>query len=339
MHICETHQTEIKSACDVLVCGGGFAGIAAALAAARSGAKVTLLEREYMLGGLGTAGLIAIYLPLCDGNGTQVSFGIAEELLRLSAKHRNRDTEPFNPWLDGGTDEEKIAQRFRYTYNPQMFAILAEQLLLEHGVRILYGTLACGVHKSGKKIDAVIVESKSGRSAIAVNKCVVDCTGDADICALAKAKTELFGQGNLLAAWYYYASTDEGYKLKLLGASDVPDKQKVKETKMLVNRRFGGLDQQELSEMMILSHEKTYEDVRKRMEENQSTQLATLATIPQVRMTRRLCGIYTMDDEEIGKDFAERVMSCDKQCEKCNFCAEVMKAACIRLDDDPSARV
>jgi hypothetical protein len=43
------------------------------------------------------------------------------------------------------------------------------------------------------------------------------------------------------------------------------------------------------------------------MEGNPSTQLATLATIPQVRMTRRLCGIYTMDDEEIGKDFADTV--------------------------------
>ena len=57
---------------DVLVCGGGVAGIAAALAAARQGAKVLLLEREYMLGGLATLGLVTIYLPLCDGMGHQV---------------------------------------------------------------------------------------------------------------------------------------------------------------------------------------------------------------------------------------------------------------------------
>ena len=55
--------------CDVLVCGGGIAGIAAAIAAARNGAKVTLLEREYALGGLATLGLITIYLPMCDGLG------------------------------------------------------------------------------------------------------------------------------------------------------------------------------------------------------------------------------------------------------------------------------
>jgi NADPH-dependent 2,4-dienoyl-CoA reductase/sulfur reductase-like enzyme len=62
---------------DVVVVGGGFGGVAAALASARNGAKTLLLERTYMLGGLGTAGLIAIYLPICDGNGRQVSFGIA----------------------------------------------------------------------------------------------------------------------------------------------------------------------------------------------------------------------------------------------------------------------
>ncbi|MEE1126936.1 MAG: FAD-dependent oxidoreductase, partial [Acutalibacteraceae bacterium] len=60
-------NTPISDKCDLLVAGGGIAGISAALAAAREGAKVTLIEREYMLGGLATLGLIAIYLPLCDG--------------------------------------------------------------------------------------------------------------------------------------------------------------------------------------------------------------------------------------------------------------------------------
>ena len=72
---------------DIAVCGGGFAGISAALAAARQGKRTLLLEKQFLLGGLGTAGLITIYLPLCDGFGHQVSFGIAEELLRLSIKH------------------------------------------------------------------------------------------------------------------------------------------------------------------------------------------------------------------------------------------------------------
>ena len=83
MVIRETLETKVTEYCDVLVCGGGFAGISAALAAARQGKKVILLEKQFMLGGLGTSGLVTIYLPLCDGVGKQVSFGIAEELLRL----------------------------------------------------------------------------------------------------------------------------------------------------------------------------------------------------------------------------------------------------------------
>ena len=92
---------------EVAVCGGGFGGIAAALAAARMGKKTVLFEKQFMLGGLGTAGLVTIYLPLCDGMGHQVSFGIAEELFRLSIIHGSEDQYP-ETWLDGiGTRTEK----------------------------------------------------------------------------------------------------------------------------------------------------------------------------------------------------------------------------------------
>ena len=60
---------------DVVVIGGGVAGVAAAVAASRCGAKTLLVEKEYALGGLATLGLVVAYLPLCDGKGRQVSFG------------------------------------------------------------------------------------------------------------------------------------------------------------------------------------------------------------------------------------------------------------------------
>ena len=105
----ETLQTPVKYEYDVVVAGGGIAGIAAALGAARQGAKVALLEKQFLLGGLATAGLITIYLPLCDGNGNQVSFGIAEELLHLSILHGYEDESDYpRPWLENGTKEEKI---------------------------------------------------------------------------------------------------------------------------------------------------------------------------------------------------------------------------------------
>ena len=87
MKITENIKTEIIAHYDVAVCGGGIAGISAALAAARRGASVLLVETSYILGGLATSGLVTEYLPLCNGLGRQVSFGICEELIRLSAKH------------------------------------------------------------------------------------------------------------------------------------------------------------------------------------------------------------------------------------------------------------
>ena len=98
MIINENLKTEIKYNCDVCVVGGGIGGIAAALAAKRSGKNVILAERAFMLGGLATAGLVTIYLPLCDGMGKQVSFGLAEELLRLlSTMERTRTRSVLTP--------------------------------------------------------------------------------------------------------------------------------------------------------------------------------------------------------------------------------------------------
>jgi hypothetical protein len=299
-------RTEVIRECDVLVAGGGIAGIAAALSAARAGAKVVLLERQYILGGLGTSGLITIYLPLCDGMGRQVSFGIAEELLRLSIKHGAEADYPKH-WLEGGSFEERRdGQRFLVRYNPHIFAILAEQLLLSEGVEILYGSDACGVDMEDGSINAIIIENKSGRSAIKVRS-VVDASGDADIYALSGAGTELFGQGNVAAAWYYYTDGTK-YDLRPIGWSDTPEKYKTDKTPApLVSRRFGGIDGTELSENTVLSHKMILDDVLERRKINPSYFPVTIPGMPQMRMTRRLRGLYTLDDEEAGVHFPDSI--------------------------------
>ena len=118
MFIEENIKTKVVKSYDVAVCGGGFGGISAALAAARLGKKVVLFEKEYILGGLGTAGLVTIYLPLCDGFGHQVSFGIAEELLRLSISHGAERT--AENWLDGIGVKDENSKRFEVQYNPNI---------------------------------------------------------------------------------------------------------------------------------------------------------------------------------------------------------------------------
>ncbi|MBO5210635.1 MAG: FAD-dependent oxidoreductase [Clostridia bacterium] len=299
-------NTPITNKCDVLICGGGFAGISAALAAARQGKKVILLEKSYMLGGLATAGLVTIYLPLCDGIGHQVSYGIAEELFRLSIKMGAEDKYPEN-WLDNiGTKTEKD-KRYEVQFNPQLFAILSEQLLLREGVEILYGSYAVATDVCNSKINAVIIENKSGRQAIK-SKNVVDATGDCDIAHFSGSPCDTFKQGNVLAAWYYFCGKD-GYKLNTLGFCDIPDDQKTAEHKEnhLINRRFTGLDGQELSEMMRLSHTSTLNDIIKKREKDDTIFPTTIATTPQIRMTRKIVGEYILHDAEMHTYFEDSI--------------------------------
>ena len=285
-------NTETNTNYDVAVCGGGIAGISAALAAAREGKKVILFEKQFMLGGLGTAGLVTIYLPLCDGYGHQVSFGIAEELLKLSVTYGAEARYPEN-WLDGEGSRTENDKRYMVQYNAQLFAILAEQLLIKNGVDIMYGSYVVDVEMADRKIKSLYIENKSGRTEYTI-RAVVDATGDCDVAWFASAPTDTFKQGNVLAAWYYYAN-ESGYMLQQLGASDIPDDEKTgNEKQPLISRRFTGLDGKELSEMMCLSHKTTLDHWLKRREEDVHAVISTITTIPQIRMTRKLIGEYTL---------------------------------------------
>ena len=306
MFVEENIKTKVIKEFDVAVCGAGFAGISAALAAARQGKKVALFERQFMLGGLATAGIVTIYLPLCDGYGHQVSFGIAEELFHLSIAHGAEDRYPDN-WFDKNGSRGEKDKRFEVQYNPQLFAILAEKLLIDAGVTILYGTYAVGVKLQDNKISHIITENKSGRMAYNV-KAVVDATGDCDIAKFANAPTDTFKQGNILAAWYYSLGKS-GYKLNKLGYSDIPDEEKTKDNavKPLISRRFSGLDGEELSEQMCLSHQSTYNDFLKKRQNDFELIPVTIATIPQIRMTRKIVGEYVLSDKEMHTYFEDSI--------------------------------
>ncbi len=287
--IVEKLQTEVKHECDVLVVGGGFAGIAAALSAAREGKRVMLVERSFILGGLGTSGLVTIYLPICDGMGRQVSYGLAEELLRLSIAVDCDGKRGVKAWITNEEPRGEGRPRFEVNFNPALFAISAEQLLIKEGVQILYGVNLVSAEVEGDKITAAIVEGKSGRYAIAA-KSYVDASGDCDLAERSGAPTARFDYGNVLAAWYYYYDKT-GFDLRMFGAADLLPG--MKPVERLSNRRFSGLDDVENSEFMELSHEKIMEKVLEKRKEDETHIPAMVATIPQLRMTRRIVGEYT----------------------------------------------
>jgi len=295
--------------CDVLVAGGGIAGIAAAVAAARGGKNVLLVEREYGLGGMATLGLVTIYLPLCDGEGTQVVYGLGEELLKLSIKYGAEANYP-EAWIERAshTSEERIRNRYVAQFNPHMFALEAEALLKSLGVRILYGTVVVATPCEGGRVTSAVCENKSGRFAVSLGS-IIDATGDADVCHLAGAPTELHQGGNGLASWYYYFDGSE-VKLKMFGLADFVPESKPKSSgsdtcydAVMVEAldrsfRFSGVDGLELSDAVLAAHEKMFDDIKEQHARDPRWVPTVISSIPLVRMSRRLVGAYTMDESE-----------------------------------------
>ncbi|MFW6163089.1 MAG: FAD-dependent oxidoreductase [Planctomycetota bacterium] len=160
---------------DILVAGAGVAGIAAALTAARAGMRTALVEKTILLGGLATSGLIDVYLPLCDGHGRQVTFGIAEELLHASIRYGPGDVP--SGWTDGAPTKQG---RYLARFSPAAFALALDELVVEAGIELWLDTLICTPAMDGDRVVGLEVETKGGRGLLRAT-CIVDATGDADV--------------------------------------------------------------------------------------------------------------------------------------------------------------
>jgi FAD-dependent oxidoreductase family protein len=177
---------------DVLVVGGGPAGIAAATCAARHGARTLLIERYGFLGGMGTAGGVTNFAGLYgkrDGDTVQLVRGVVDELLERIDR------------LGGlNAPQDGLLGRIRVrSYDIPAYKCAADQLVQAAGVRTLLHALLVGVLRDeAGQLQAAIVETKSGRGAIAA-RWFVDASGDADLAHHAGAPYELGdGHGNAL---------------------------------------------------------------------------------------------------------------------------------------------
>lgn len=182
-------EIPVVAEADVLVIGGGTAGLPAALAAGRAGADVLVLERYGYLGGASTGGLV-ITLP-ADRQG--VITAELEERLRDVGGAATRD----NGWL---------------AWCPEKLKWIGLRLLEEANVRMLFHAWCVGCVMEDGVIKGIILESKAGRQAIRANV-VVDCTGDADVAAFAGApyvKGDEKGKMQEVTMMFVMSNVDEG---------------------------------------------------------------------------------------------------------------------------------
>lgn len=307
---------------DVLIIGGGCAGVAAGVTAARKGLRTLLLENMYSLGGLMTNGYITGVAGVIEG--------ICKELLdRLNAKGYLFAT-PHAPAVD-----------------PEQCKFEMETMLLQSGCRILYGIRAVEVVKEGDIIERVVCYSKSGRSEFRA-KIFIDATGDADIAAMSGVpydvgNAEYMGlnmahtlglrmscvnMGKFRAANQKWVEENKGYPQNLCLAGECLDR--AVEDGILPYSIFpGGLiyqipgtpdenadvvfcvghsyychntDKEDLSRQTVEQHQQSIwleEAYKKYVPGFENCRISGVASLPGIRDSRRIIGEYTIKNTDI----------------------------------------
>ncbi len=286
---------------DVVVCGAGIAGIAGAITAARQGMKTALIEKQCLLGGLATSGLIYIYLPLCDGYGNQVIYGFAEELLKRSVEYGPFDIPakwggPANSY-SGITDK-----RYQCCFSPAGFTLTLDKMLAEAGVDLFLDTMITGAKTENDSIVSINAANVSGQFDIS-GKCFIDATGGAFVVQMAGGK--IHRQENFITPWFiemaekhdFFHFTDD---LHIQCEGAVSDKYK-----------YSDCNSGRLVTDFI---RKSWDLIRKRYDALPSTEKRKnypvhLAAMPQLRKIGAIDALYMLDDSDHNIKFADSVGS------------------------------
>jgi len=291
-----------KGSYDVIVVGGGIAGVSASVAAARGGLKVLLIEKSVNLGGLATSGLISWYEPLCDGNGNQMVYGIAEELIRLCGKYSFENLP--QKWGGDGHNKSKN-ERYSTFYSPTVFTLALDEFVLNSGAELRFDTLATYPVMNDKHCQGVIVESANGREQFDA-KFIIDATGDASIMHRAGVPT-VIGKNYMtyIAHWF---EMDDVSKLNddkdickfrrwLNAGSDMFGNGHPKGLRMLT-----GGSAEDITDYIIAGKKRLLNKIRT-LNKN-SYDVMTLPTMPQFRTIRRIVGKtdFNAVDGEIYED-------------------------------------
>src|SRR3990172_11224298 len=195
-----TRDIDVIRSADVVVVGGGPAGIGAAVAAARAGADTVLIERYGHLGGMATGGLVILIPHMSGDDGEQQLMGISQEWIdRLDvlggAIHPDRkdlgsrDRALIEKWKDYFSCVVNDRIRQSVYLDPELLKCVLNDMVEEAGLKLYLHTWGCRSITEGDTVKGVIFESKQGRQAI-MGKVVIDATGDGDIMADAGGEFE-----------------------------------------------------------------------------------------------------------------------------------------------------
>ena len=187
----DAQEIPVKAKVDVLVCGGGPAGIGAALGAAKGEVSVMIIEKNNCLGGLATTGLVttfagsSIFSDSEDDdpavNRRQVIKGVVWEFIeRLIQEDGAISPEELN----------KTGQNDAATFDIEVYKRVADEIMEEWGINLLYHTMITGAIMDGETIKGVVIENKAGCQAILADV-IIDATGDGDVAYLAGASYKM----------------------------------------------------------------------------------------------------------------------------------------------------
>lgn len=287
---------------EVLVVGGGPAGFAAAVAAARTGAKTTLVERYGYFGGQWTGGLVLLVISSHateNGQLVKVLRGVGDELLERLTK------------IDDAIIDQAPG-KFNPTSDPEATKFMMDEMIREAGVKVYLHCWVADVVMEGAAIRGVVFESKAGRQAI-LAKVVVDATGDGDVFAAAGAEHE--HRLHAIGLVHRLGNVDraDAARLKAAGVKSLGAPEPLP-TVQWVNLRGPSTDCLDIAELSRLEMEHR-RSVFKRVQQLRQTpggeKLFLLQTAPQlgVRISRLLAGTQQLTYAEAreGKQFPDTI--------------------------------